>query len=105
MKHKQKGFSPLYIVLAVVIVVILGGGFYAVRHRNQLSSDPYEVLTREVDTTVANGTPENAVNAVIEQVEAEISAEDAAMKMEEEASELDEAYMNDLEAITDETDL
>ncbi len=105
MKQRQKGFSPLYIVIMIVVVAVTVGGFYAVRHRNQLTDNANNALAREVDETIANGTPENAVKAVIEQVATEISAEDTAMKMEEEAIELDESYVNDLEAVVNESDL
>jgi len=105
LKHSQKGFSPLYIVIALVAVLVVGGGYYAVRHKNELSDSTNNALARTVDETVANGTPENAIKAVAEQVATEISAENTAMRLEEEATELEGSYIDNLEGTANEANL
>ena len=104
-KTNQKGFSPIYIVLGVIAIIIVMGAFFYVRNRNELQSNTNEAVARTADETIANGTPKNAVKAVTEQVSTEIMAEDSAMKLEEEATKLDDAELNNLEGVANETNL
>ena len=83
----------------------MAGGLYVVKHRQDLASTTNDAVARVANDTVPNGTPENAVKAVGEQIAIELAAEDAAMKLEEEATKLEDSAIDNLEGVANETNL
>lgn len=104
MKINQKGFSPVFIVAAVIVILGIGGGFYYVNSRNN-DMEMNNAVAEVADDTIANGTPSNAVKAVSEQISTEIIAEDEAMKIEEEATKLEDSVIEDLKEAGNEANL
>ena len=66
------------------------------------SSDSGTVLE---DTAETDGTSQSTVEAINDQVNAEIMAEDAALKIEESATELDESVIDGLGEVANENKL
>jgi hypothetical protein len=105
LKSNQKGFSPVFLVAIVIVILAVIGGAYAVMNRQDLAGTTNDAIVEMTDETVANGTPENAVKAVSEQISTEIMAEDAAMKLEEEATKIEDSITDSLEGIANEANL
>jgi uncharacterized protein HemX len=102
---KQQGFAAQGIVLlAVVVAVVIGGGYY-VLSRQELSDTTSSIQTEVNTSTVANGTPENAVNAVNQQLTEEIANEVSALDTEDKDAEIDSTAIDELEGVINESNL
>jgi hypothetical protein len=105
MKSHHKRFSPWLLVVIVAFVLAAGAGLFVIIQRDGSDSGSIDPVAKVGADTTANGTPENTVKAVEEQVSTEITAEDAAMDLEEEATKLDSSIVDELQGVADEANL
>ncbi len=100
----QQGFSLIIVIILVAVAVVGSGAYYAVK-RNSEQRD-FKLASSEIaEDVTANGTALNAVMAASEQINAEVIAEDAAMKIEEDASEFSDDEIDELGKVSDEANL
>ena len=104
MYKNQQGFSMIIVIVLAAFAVVSSGAYFVVK-RNSDQKAVELVASELAEGVIANGTALNAVKAASEQVSAEVIAEDAAMKIEEDASEFGGEVIDELGKVADEANL
>lgn len=103
--HTQKGFAHTVILVVIVAITVIGASSFLVLNK-QKNEDVNSIVVPEVTlSTVANGSPDNAINAIDEQLVTEEKLEDESAFSDVEESEFDNSVLNEFEGLASENNL
>ena len=106
MKKSQTGFAHVILIIGVIVVVAMAAaGFVILKKKNNKTADSTVSIPVSTKVIEPNGTPENAVIAAEEQLDAELTSEDDALSSEDEAAQLEDQTLVDLEGVVSEDNL